>query len=299
LNVDQVTEEMAVEYGKLQRERGCRPRTIRALTQPMRSMYLGLVEKGIVTESPFHPKERALKRLVYPPLDSPRCFRASSGLVNAMFTGAEIVSTTSPREGARVAAAINIFAFSLGRNGCEVAQLHVGDYQRLPDGKGALRFKNGKGGTDEHVTIPNRAADAIEHWLSMRPASPLPHLLLWNAGKRVNEEGLRKLLRRACEAGGVPTDDKSARITPKVLRAWGATYMAKHGVSLPVISRKLRHKGRNALKTTLAYLYSTEEDEQNATEVFDSFGDFRKASPSGNADEPPPAKSSGLSGWRW
>jgi integrase/recombinase XerD len=141
-----------------------------------------------------------------------------------------------------------LYATGLRRN--ELLALDLSDLDHL---EREVRVRSGKGEKERIVPLTRSAFHAVMDYLERaRPGLVKRHedsfhaLFLGTSGRRLDETGIKRLLRRLVSAAGI-----KKRTTPHTLRRTFATHLMKSGASLRHIQLLLGHE---SLDTTAIYL---------------------------------------------
>ena len=189
-----------------------RPRSVHRNVTALRSLFQYAREEEITKNDPLHgvrlPKKDPVNR-------SP----VSSDDLNALLDSAKRLFDPRLRVMAR---ALLLTASTTGLRYSELMALDVTD---IDLSAGALMVRHGKGDKARSIPLPGQVVDAVRHWLrarrewlDTREARPGRLVLLdveptalWLAdrGRRLGEDGLRRLIRELSHAAGI---DRPIRI---------------------------------------------------------------------------------------
>lgn len=141
--------------------------------------------------------------------------------------------------------AINVM-FLCGLRVSEVAGLRIGDFDIR---QGLLTVRSGKGNKDRIVPMQPAVSGAFVRYMYGRPGWPGSEVMLSadvgrNAQGVIKPNGLRIMLRRRCEAAGVPY------INPHSFRHGLAMYLLNHGGDMSLVQKILGH---SKIATTADY----------------------------------------------
>lgn len=222
---------------------GLRPRTIRSMFQPLRSMGDYLVTRKVIKENPCHG-------LVMPRKDAPRRELVSSVQAKAVLDACDRMYTDRERKRAR--AVVSVLVYTALRR-AEVLNLRVGDVF-LDEVDPYLIVTRGKGDKRRQVFLHQDCAGAIQEWLAERTEMNCRHNFLFAYDRRraLGPIGLPTLLDHLTAVAGLPPGTK---IRPHALRHNVATRLLENGENLHTIKEILGH---SSIITTAEYLHGNE-----------------------------------------
>jgi site-specific recombinase XerD len=121
----------------------------------------------------------------------------------------------------------------------------------------------GKGGKERMLKLNNKAMEALNDYLRLRPPSkrmdhePDP-LFLNKLRKRISRKGVTQIIQKYVQEAQLPP--KAANISPHKLRHTLATLLLSSGANLRVVQEILGH---SSIQTTQIYTHviNTEKDE--------------------------------------
>jgi integrase/recombinase XerD len=144
--------------------------------------------------------------------------------------------------------------------GLRISELRGMQTDWIMGDRGLLHIKNGKGGVDRVVPLPQRILDLLRtHWRRERPSGNL--VFASSSGCALSGDSLSNALKAAAQEVGIPREPH-----PHTLRHCFATHLLERGVSLPLIQRWLGHKN---IQTTAIYAQITEEHHQDGRAVLE------------------------------
>jgi site-specific recombinase XerD len=153
--------------------------------------------------------------------------------------------------------------YSCGLRLREGIQLQVGD---LDSDRMLIHVRNGKGGKDRYVPLPDRTLLLLRQYWQMHrnprwlfPARTPHGVPLSKARKHVSPSSVQRALRAACSASGI-----QKHATVNTLRHSYATHLLEAGVNLRRIQAYLGHA---SLKSTSIYTHLTRDGEELAAET--------------------------------
>ena len=164
-----------------------------------------------------------------------------------ILSGTEVTSLLSAFE-APMYRAIVMTAYGAGLRISEVCELCVED---LDSRRMLIHVRNGKGGHDRFVPLPERVLFALRrYWATARPTGPqlFPGK---RPGRGISPDAVRHHLHAAAAKVGL-----QKRVTPHVLRHSFATHLLELGTDLRVIQMLLGH---SSIRTTLRYTRVTRQ----------------------------------------
>jgi site-specific recombinase XerD len=165
--------------------------------------------------------------------------------------------------------AIVMTTYGTGLRISEVCRLRVED---IDSKRMLLHVRNGKGGRDRYVTLPQQVLFTLRHyWASERPKGPelFPGQ---QPGSCVSPSAVRTNLHEAAKRAKL-----TKRVTPHVLRHTFATHLLELGTDLRVIQMLLGHA---SIRTTVRYTRVTDKHVARTTSPIDVLG-TPKARPMG------------------
>jgi site-specific recombinase XerD len=157
--------------------------------------------------------------------------------------------------------AIVMTTYGTGLRISEVCTLHVKD---IDNRRMLLHVRNGKGGRDRYVTLPNQVLFTLRHyWAAERPKGPALF-----PGQQpdscISASAVRSNLHEAARKAGL-----TKRVTPHVLRHTFATHLLELGTDLRVIQMLLGHA---SIRTTVRYTRVTDKHVARTASPIDVLG---------------------------
>ena len=144
--------------------------------------------------------------------------------------------------------------------GLRISELRAMKTDWIMGDRGLLHIKDGKGGVDRVVPLPQRVLELLRaHWKRERPCGD--RVFQSSSGRTLSENTFSKALKAAAQEVGIHRDPH-----PHMLRHCYATHLLERGVSLPLIQRWLGHKN---IQTTAVYAQITEEHHQDGRAVLE------------------------------
>ncbi len=204
--------------------------------------------------------------------------------------------------GLRNKAMLKVMAYG-GLRVSEVVALRTRDLRR-EEGRVTLEIRDGKGGRDRTVPLPDHAAETLETWLTRRKSLGIASGPVFctiasgrnvhpkatsdglgeeivvtelKPGKPLNPRYIRALVARLAEKAGI-----EKRVTPHVLRHTAATRMLK---AIGDVRRVQEFLGHSDVSTTQIY---TEVLAQDVAEAVDAVPDVETGGGRSNPEQPEP-----------
>lgn len=238
------TTDNARAYDSCERRRGIRQSTLRSRIAALRVWGAWLIERGHVAGNPWMEIRTPLSEELRQPCPS-------AEQVRAMIDACDRIPNY---ERSRMTKAALVLLSLCGLRLSEMCALRVADVT-LSGNRRCLTVRYGKGGKQRFPPLNSVAAAVLTDWLSIRPQSTLPNLLLLH-GKRLGDRPYSACAFNAALAlvkalAGI----RDADITAHALRRFAATSIAQQkGASIADAQRFLGH---SSLHTTLAYIRPT------------------------------------------
>lgn len=113
--------------------------------------------------------------------------------------------------------------------------------------KGKVLVRHGKGMKERSVPLGRQVRQALEAYLSVRPAEIGDRLFVSRSHKRLSPRDLQRMVAKIAYRAGL-----RQRVTPHLLRHTFATRALRNGVDIATLSRLLGHE---TLATTARYLH--------------------------------------------
>lgn len=223
------------------RTQNCRPRTVTVSLFALRNWCRWLVAEGWLLTDPT-------AGIKPPKLDEARRDIPEEEKVLQFWQGASRLRT--PARCAFARAVLCVFVYC-GLRRAEALDLTVGDVDLA---RKRLYVRHGKGDKPRSVALPPSAAEALRHYLTIRPKAPHDGLFCVNTRFRLAERGLAALLKEVRAAAGLQGDDT---LLPHGLRHAFARRLAKKTNNLAYIQNQLGHAD---LSTTVGYIKILETD---------------------------------------
>jgi len=222
--------------------RRCRPRSVRARLQSLRSFGNWCVSAGHLTENPANA--------VHPPqMDEPERHWPTDAKVSAVVMACERIAD---RRRAALTRAMLLTCVHTGLRSQELLDLTTGD---LDLARGILFVRNGKGGKPRRLYPNEECLKALREWLRLRPGECThPYLFALDRGRRVSRDSLRTIFRNVIAIAGFEPGDRD--LTPHAFRRAYATRLLRHGANLDEIRMAMGH---SSVYTTGLYLHTDEE----------------------------------------
>lgn len=222
--------------------RRCRPRSVRARLQSLRSFGNWLVEQG-------HIKENPANALQPPQMDEPQRRWPDDKKIALVLAA---VSRIADRRRQALTLAILATCAHTGLRSAELLDLKVSDVDLE---QGVIRVRCGKGGKPRTLYPNEECVTALRDWMRVREKEcSHDYLFALDRGRRVSRDSLRSLCRNVFAIAGFDPHDKE--LTPHCFRRAYATRLLKNGANLDEIRQALGH---SSIYTTGMYLHTSEE----------------------------------------
>jgi site-specific recombinase XerD len=220
--------------------RRCRPRSVRARLQSLRSFGAWCVTHELMTENP------AL--LLKPPqMDEPDRRWPSDEKIGAVLAACERIA--DKRRAALTRALLSVCVYS-GLRSHELVDLSVGDVDLT---LGVLYVRHGKGDKPRTLYPHEACLTALREWLRLRPKDcQHDYLFALDRGRRVAKHALTNIFANVIAIAGFEGDRD---LTPHCFRRAYATRLLRHGANLDEIRQAMGH---SSVYTTGMYLYTSE-----------------------------------------
>jgi len=222
-----------------------RPRTVHRNITAWRTMLAYAIEEGYTEQNPLAgvrmPRKDAVRREPVSTEDLRRLLAATEKLYNPVR--------------AAMAHALLLTSGTAATRYSDLIPLRISD---LDLDAGTLLIRKGKGNKSRVIPLPQETVAVLATWLTVREKwlatwpeergrhSEPDDLWLADRGRRLGEDGLRKLLRELCLIAGI-----DRKITLHDIRHSAATRMARRGMPLVGIQAVLGHTN---LTTTQTYI---------------------------------------------
>ncbi len=235
---------------------GKSPATQRRFLASLRGFFGWLAALGFID---LNPADRHLVRRIPKAADADRLVTVltreqASRLLNA-------IDLDSP-SGARDFALVTILLNCVLRRS-EAASMDIEDIG-VASGHAVLRLKRAKGGANQIVKIPARAAGVLDEYVSAQGYSSGP---VWrsvsnrNRGQRLSGSAIYKIVRGLSEHAGI-----QERVGAHTLRHTGCTLAIEGGASLQQVQTHARHKN---IETTMRYVHQRDRLANSAADFID------------------------------
>lgn len=230
--------------------RRCRPRSVRARLQSLRSFGNWLVSEG-------HLRENPANALSPPQMDDPeRRFPDDTKIALVLAA----VSRIADARRQAITRAILTTATHTGLRSTELLDLLVSDVDLS---QGVIRVRCGKGGKPRSLYPNEECLEAIREWMRIRERDCAhDYLFALDRGRRVSRDSLRAIMRNAIAIAGFDPHDRE--LTPHCFRRAYATRLLKNGANLDEIRQALGH---SSIYTTGMYLHTSEEAMRRLAEL--------------------------------
>lgn len=152
--------------------------------------------------------------------------------VEALMARAELEAQTGKPASVRQLALLEML-YGSGLRATELVSLPVSAVPR----DAPLITVTGKGGASRMVPVSERAREALQAWLEIRPTEPASRFLFPSRGKHLSRVRLFQMLKELA----VRADLNPAGISPHVLRHAFATHLLEGGADLRVLQTLLGH----------------------------------------------------------
>ena len=133
----------------------------------------------------------------------------------------------------------------------EVAGLKIVD---LDLDTGRVRIRDGKGGKDRMVWIPEDLCDLLGEWLERRPECEADWMFPTRTGKQTNPRSIRRMVKNYADKAGISEADE---VSPHTLRHTFATTLYKRTCNIRLVQKALGHAD---LSTTMIYTRIVDND---------------------------------------
>lgn len=151
-------------------------------------------------------------------------------------------------------AILGLYAFcALRRSECLDLRLSDLDFDADGHGHAEITIREGKGGTNETLPLPDDVARWLKDWLAVRPACCHDYLFCTSAEKRFGTDALDGLMGALHRIAGC-----ERVYTPHQLRHAFATRLLRLGVNIKVVAKLMRHKDES---TTLKIYAHVDDDD--------------------------------------
>lgn len=133
----------------------------------------------------------------------------------------------------------------------EVVNLKVAD---LDLDTGRVRIRDGKGGRDRMVWIPESLCELFGVWLERRPKSEEGWAFPTRTGRPTDPRSIRRTVKTYAEKAGIR---EAEEVSPHTLRHTFATTLYKRTCNIRLVQKALGHSD---LSTTMIYTHIVDND---------------------------------------
>jgi integrase/recombinase XerD len=210
-------------------ERNLSSYTVNGIGRALKAFLNFCVKEGLIPESP-------MRRVTVPKVDKK---------ILPAFSVEDVQKLLGACEGERDEAII-LFLLDTGVRAGEFVGLNGGD---IDQHTGSILVRQGKGRKDRTVHIGARARKQLLRYYALERGTPGPAEPVWvseRGGKRLTASGLRQLLERIGQVGGV------SNCSPHTFRRTCALWMLRSGASIYHVQRFLGHEDLTVLRQYLA-----------------------------------------------
>ncbi len=245
--------------------RGLRPRTIRGMFHPLRSLGDYMVEHGLLTENP-------VRMLTLPKKDAPDRKYVSDQELALMMTAIERLP--DPRKVAFLRALFSVL-INCGPRAQELLDMRVVNFSR--DAK-TLIVPHGKGEKARILHPPADTLSALSEWMIMREEMGCRHDWLWaiTVTRRLGYDGLHHYVDEVKCLAGLRDHDN---IHCHSIRRAFAQRMMSRGATIKAIQSAMGH---SQAETTFVYLNIGEQE----AKVMSDLGSLSVTKPRGDSPIP-------------
>lgn len=161
---------------------------------------------------------------------------------------------STPWKCVQARAILGLYAFcALRRSECLDLKLCDIDFDADGKGNAEVTIREGKGGTNETLPLPDDVVKWLREWLAVRPACSHDYLFCTSEVKRFGNDALDGLVRALHRIAGC-----ERVYTPHQLRHAFATRLLRMGVNIKVVAKLMRHKDE---ATTLKIYAHVDDDD--------------------------------------
>lgn len=143
-------------------------------------------------------------------------------------------------------------------SGLRLSELVMLDMADLDIAEGMLKIRHGKGGKQRLLPVGQKAIEAVQRWLSYRPATSSSALFVSVHGNRLGQRSVQLRLQKWCKQHGI-----AEHIHPHMLRHSFASHMLESSQDIRAVQELLGHAD---VSTTQIY---THLDFQHLANVYD------------------------------
>jgi site-specific recombinase XerD len=236
--IEAVTSDDIRRFLAHERERGLSPHTVKRQYATYHTLFVWLVETGLVTENP-------VSTLPTPKLPRVPPKALSGDEVNTLMSA--IPQMARPRR----AKAIVTFILETGARASELCGVRM-PHVCLKTGK--VLLVETKGGHNRHVHLHKVAREALWAYIHTERGEPLgrdDHVFLSIHQRPLNRDSLRNIVYRLAENAGI-------KCSPHQLRHTSAIMHLRNGSTLVHIQHLLGHR---SIETTRKYLTALSDDD--------------------------------------
>ena len=199
------------------------PATVARKASALRQFYAFLADEGWRDDDPSAALPRPATRRPLPRI-------LSHAQVEALLRQAETDAAAGAPAALRLLALVELL-YGSGLRATELVSLPVAAVPR----DAPFLTVTGKGGQARLVPVSRRAAEALAHWLAVRP--PGSRFLFPSGERHLTRIRLYQLLKALATRAGLPPE----QVSPHVLRHAFATHLLEGGADLRVLQTLLGH----------------------------------------------------------
>lgn len=235
---------------------GKSPATQRRFLASLRGFFGWLAALGFID---LNPADRHLVRRIPKSSEADRLVTVlTRNEASQLLAAVDLDTPSGPRDHALVVTLLNCV---LRRS--EAAAMDVEDLGSV-DGHAVLTLKRAKGGANQIVKVPDRAAETLKKYVSDNGYTSGP---IWrsvsnrNRGQRISGSAVYKIVRGLSERAGI-----RHRVGAHTLRHTGCTLAIEGGASLQQVQTHARHKN---IETTMRYVHQRDRLANSAADFID------------------------------